>query len=373
MKTAPARLVVHALPSEFAQKIARTLVNIGESDDEQREPISVDAAGKYLAEKSDATLCIIYQDPISALCTVMSANDDIASFLRNWTFCARQALQLHRRNRKRSMIIEAGHVQRFAAAGLARLNIEADSRRLREITAELPSPNPLDYILAKAILVENAEAQAAHDELSASAQALSNEDGIAPTNMALQAYATQKEQAEIANQGFKQKLDEKTARIELLLAQQADMIADMDVLEKALQQNTESSLREKDELQKQLKEETSRNSLLLAQQTAMICDMDTLEREMETANTRGERIQHEFSIQLKAANQAKDHITAERDQKAAELTAVLETQNQATADLAHRNDELAAAHAEIDRILNSRSMRLTQSLRSFANLLRGRH
>lgn len=371
MNTAPARLVVHALPSEFAQEIARNLINIAESDDEQREPISVDAASQYLAEKSDATLCIIYQDPISALCTVMSANDDIASFLRNWTFCARQALQLHRRNRKRSMIIEAGHVQRFAAAGLARLNIEADSRRLREITAELPSPNPLDYILAKAILVENTEAQAAHDELSASAQALSNEDGIIPADIALQAYATQKE-AEITNQGFKQKLDEKTARVELLLAQQADMIADMDVLEKALQQNTESSMREKDELQKQLKEETSRNSLLLAQQVAMICDMDTLERELETANTRVERIQHEFSIQLKAANQAKDHITAERDQKTTELTAALETQNQAAADLAHRNDELAAAHAEIDRILNSRSMRLTQSLRSFANLLRGR-
>ena len=372
MKIAPHRLVVHALPSEFAQEIARTLSNIAESDNQQREPISVDAASQHLAEKSDATLCIIYQDPIYALCTVMSANDDIASFLRNWTFCARQALQLHRRNRKRSIIIEAGHMQRFAAAGLARLNIEADSRRLREITAELPSPNPLDYILAKAILVENAEAQAAHDELSASAQALSNEDGIAPANMALQAYATQKEQAEIANQEFKQKLDEKTARVELLLAQQADMIADMDVLEKALQQNTESSLREKDELQKQLKEETSRNSLLLAQQAAMICDMDTLESELETANTRVERIQQEFSIQLKAANHAKDHITAERDQKAAELTAVLETQNQAAADLAHRNDELAAAHAEIDRILNSRSMRLTQSLRSFANLFRGR-
>ncbi|MEP2320969.1 MAG: hypothetical protein ABJI18_09535, partial [Lentilitoribacter sp.] len=171
---------------------------------------------------------------------------------------------------------------------------------------------------------------------------------------------------------IQKRLDEEKTRNALLTEQHKTMIGDIDVLKEKLRQSTTSSTREKADIQKKLESEFSRNSLLSNQQQAMVADMDRLEKSLYALDMRAERVQAEFELALKAANDSKEHIARERDRSTAELKTVLEAQNRVTANLAHRNEELAAAHAEIDRILNSRSMRITHSLRSFANFVRGR-
>ena len=363
MKTTPL-LVVHVLPGDHAHAIAHALAAASQGDGAQSAPVSVESAGQHIAENPEAALCIVYQDPIPALCAAMSAKADPAVFLQDWRSCAEQALALHRRNRQRSVIYESGHLQRFAAAGLARLNIDADSRKLGEIADRAPPPAPLNSLLARAILAEDTAAQAAYEELSASAQVLSNEDNLPPPNMALTAYATLQSQTE----DLGRQLDEKTARIDLLVAQQAELTSNLQTLEKTLAQNTEAFAREKADFQTQLEEKTARNSLLLEQQAAMVADLNLLEKELEAAKS----AQNELTIRLNAEKHAKDHVTRERDQKVAELKATMETHDQTATALVQRDAELAAAHAEIDRIMNSRSMRLTRSLRSLSSLLRGR-
>lgn len=426
------RLVVHALPGAQARKIATALTGlIGPDGTEQGPALSAQDAARQLSADPEARLCLLYEDPVRALCAAMSAQEDIAAVLQNWTAATGQALDLHRHNRKRSTIYEAAHLQRFAAAGLARLGVEADSRLLGDIPDTAP-PSPLAYIMAQAILAEDQDARAAHDELVASTQTLSNEEDPAPADLALQAYAALRDkqdtveslqrQAMDTSHDLGQQLARKTAHVELLLSHQADivadmeelrdglqtsaltaeqeaeqekaglqaqlqtasdahaqlmaqqaaMIADMEELQEKLEQNGRAAEQEKAGIREKLDAASARNSLLADQQAAMLSDMQKLEQEMDAREVRAMGIQHSLRVQLKAVEETRDRVLLERDQRTAELKAALETQAQTAAALTRRDEDLTMARREIDRIMGSRSMRLTGSLRKIAGLLRGR-
>lgn len=401
MTTAPPRLVVHALPGNHARDVAQGLVQATKDSTTPAELVSADIAGQHIDEAADALLCLVYEDPIHALGKAMSAKADVTAFLRDWTSSAVQSLDLHRRNRRRSVIFEAGHLQRYAAAGLARLGIDADSRALGDLTGTPAPLAPLDYILAQAVLAEAEDAQVACEELHASAQILSNEAGLTPANMALQAYkalhdtlenaAEHQRQARDTEQELRQTLEEKTAYADLLSAQQSDMVSDIEALEQELEdirmriEESEGRLQaeqdaraqlitahdqETSQLKQAIEEKSASADVLRAQQSDMISDMEALEQKLEDMRLRSEESESRLQAELKAQQDAGNQLVIARDQKTSELKQALETLEHTSADLSCRDAELDEARREIDRIMNSRSMRLTGSLRRLSGLFR---
>lgn len=436
MTTAPRRLVVHALPGAHARALAEGLAGLADDRRAQQDPMPADAAARSLAADTDATLCIIYEDPVRALCTAMSARADIAAFLEDWTASAGQALDLHRRNRRRSVIFEAGHLQRYAAAALSRLGLGGDSRTLGDIADTAPPPAPLAYVLAQAALAETGDAQAAHEELAASAQILSNDDELTSSDMALQAYAAWQDsldkaadmpglrtqcaelesrlaaaedisdKATEANRDLSRRLEETSARATLLEAQQAEMVSDIEALEAALKtarDDAGAAEASRQALSRTLEETTARAEALETRQAALLSDMKALEQALETARSAADAAQEsrhalsqtlaeksaeadllraqqaemvtdmeELEHRLEATDGARAQAIAERDQKTAALDAAVQTSEHTAAELSARTEDLDHARREIDRIMGSRSMRLTRPLRRLSEMFRRR-
>lgn len=340
------RIVVHAFPGVQAQKIASAVNSLIGSDVTAKGfAESSYAAHQRLSADPELKLCVFYEDPIQSICAAMSARVDIPASLVEWANAARDVLVLHRRHRKRSMIFQIDHLQRYAAAGLARMGIEGDSQTLSDTQNSTIPLSPLQRILAQAILAEDQEAQLLYDELVASSQILSNEDAPPQTEFALKAYA---------------ELGVELDAREALKTQASDL--------EALRKIQISSEQDKAEIQAKLDAMTQRSARLAALQESMLSDMMKLGQQIEAGN----KLSNDLEIQLKAEEETKERIILERDQREMELKTIEKTLEQTLSALSNRDEELIMAQKEIDRILRSRSMRLTQSLRKMANLLRGR-
>lgn len=392
MNTASGRLVVHALPGDHGQNLANALADI--ATDGTVEHVSLDQAALHLAQDPENRLCMLYVDPVRVICAAMADNQDLEQVIEAWTAQARAALSLHRRNRRRSMIFEAGHLQRYAATALDRLGIETGSKTLGTITDTSQPPTPLNYILAQSLLTEMTEANTAAEELGASTQILSNEEGLASQTLALEAYRDLQDKvsdaahlpglrAEISD--LKTALTALTTQHDTALAEISDKTRALETIQSQLKAETADKTAiatARDALSTQLaantaemqaqavalREEIDAKSVQIAnldmQRAATAAEMDALGIKLGLLTDQAGR-------DSKARKQMELEMVAQRTAQKTILNTTHSKLEQTAAALAARETALADAQAHIEHIMNSRSMRLTRPLRAAFSFLRG--
>ena len=388
MNTASGRLVVHALPGDHGQNLAKALADIATGG--PAGLVSLDEAALHLARDPAHRLCILYVDPVRVICAAMADNQDLERAVEAWTAQARAALGLHRRNRRRSMIFEAGHLQRYAATALDRLDIETDSRALGTITDTAQPPTPLNYILARSLLNEMTEAKTAAEELNASTQILSNEEGLTSETLALEAYQDLQDKigdaahlpalrAEISD--LKTALTVLKAEHDAALAQARDKTHALETVQsqleaqaadkKAIAAARDALTADKAEMQAQaaaLREEIDAKSAQIAnleiQRAATTAEMEALGTKLGVLTDQAGR-------NSKAREQMELEMASQRHAQKTILDTTYNKLEQTTAALSEREAALADAQAHIEHIMNSRSMRLTRPLRAAFSFLRG--
>jgi DNA repair exonuclease SbcCD ATPase subunit len=414
MNTAPPRLVVHALPGGHALDLAQALV--GAETGKEALPVSLDEAAEHLARNPEHRLCILYLDPVRMICTAMTQGGDLAEALGAWTTKAHAALTLHRRNRRRSIIFEAGHLQRYAAAGLDRLGIKTDSRTLGTIADTTPPPAPLHYLLAQSLLNETPAAKAAAAELDASAQILSNEEGMNAKARALEAYEdlqgkmkdaarlpvlldeVSQLQTQVAAetgrageagkevQTLRKTLAEEAARNDRLSAEHTSLTSENEALKGSLDQERqakEARIKELERstsaeraslaaehdrlmasLRQQIDTKAAQIATLEAQVSARGADMAMLETKISVLTEQTTR-------DRKAQEQMLQEMTSQQDAHRVILNSISKRLEGTTQELSARRAALTEVQAYIDHLMKSRSMRLTRPLRAVGRFLRG--
>ncbi|MEL7090191.1 MAG: hypothetical protein AAFN94_00515 [Pseudomonadota bacterium] len=372
MTTAAPLLAVHALPGPHGFDLARALAQIAADPDTGNgaDPLSLPEIEAHLAADPAHRICILYVDPVRVLCAAMTADQDPATVLEAWTDAARDALHLHRRNRRRSMIFEAGHLQRYAAIGLDRLQITADSQSLSAVTDATPAPAPLHALLARALLAETPQARAAAEELEASAQLLSNDDPTGSATMALAAYQDLQAQGDAASQArAAQDQAQKAHKADTARLEQARaaLAAELAALQAELA-DSQSLIKDKthqlETVQAKLEAATAAADALRKDRAADQAQLATLTAKVDSLTRQAARdsaAQQEMMQEMTAQRQAHSAALAASDTKLKETAATLEA----------RDSALAEARSYIDHIMNSRSMRLTRPLRAMFHVLRG--
>jgi hypothetical protein len=321
-------VTIHALPVGGAEAVARAI-----ADRVAPKAAILRQAPAGDGRQAQGPLCILYEAPESVLAAALRDGGDAHELLTTWVAAARDALALHRRDRARSMVIEIGHLLRFADVGLARMGIHEGSEALRRAAPPREDPGAVPRAVAKALLQEAPVAQALAEELAASAQALSNTRETVRTAEIRAELTGLYERADRAR-ALRDELDCARAEAEAARqaheAREAEHARDKARLDEQTEAMTADIARLEVELSRQQAEARRADARSAAQAEAMTADLAKLEAELSRQRDQAHR-----------AN-ARAAEAAEKAQQASAEIARLE------AALAAREGDLAGITAERD-------------------------
>lgn len=308
----------------LAQELHRLATQSARAAQLCRDPGAVRAA---LQEETNTTLCLLYTAPERHLARCIAAADDAATDLGSataqWKRETEALCTLFRQNRKRCVVFETSHLHRHAPVALDRLRLKAPAQNpLGTSTLWASDDAPLLILMAQAHLQSQSALETLTEELAACTLLLSNGDTLSaalPANAALVAFRSQQRHRDAAVATHHQTV-----------------------------QRLEAELAEKNAANRELQDEKA-----------------AVETAAEALRTQVERAREAQDIVM----QQNTLVLAERRQLAEEKTRLAHDIDTARQDHRAQLEKAGALEAEIDRIMMSRSMRLTAPLRALAKLL----
>jgi hypothetical protein len=378
------RLIIWVRPETEAALIAERLQQIAAGSDE-RVKVEIcpdpDTAQALLRSDGAAILCQIYTSPERFLSRAVRDGDNLKAALGKWMDEARKMLALHRQNRGRSLLFEALHLCRYSDTGLARLGFSSGSVILNTALEDVPQGAPLQWLIAQAHLQSRPDVVDLREELDASAQLLSNDAALVPplsAELALQDYRAQALRfAEVKEERDSAK-NQTLASLESLKVLRAEA-ASKDLSLQARATEIEALRAERDSLSARVAERD-------ASLQARAAEIDGLRAERDNLSAR--LAEREASLKARAVEI--DGLRTDLVGKDAALGAVrkdisrvskerdlgFKTRDGRIADLNEavkkEQGQVQALEAEIERIMNSRSIRITAPLRRLWALFGGR-
>ena len=303
-----------------------------------RDAATVQAA---LKTQDTARVCLVYVAPELFLGQALQDEQDAARVLSDWADAARAMLSVHRQNRRRSLLFEATHLRRYLNVGLTRIRLQSRDP-MPDMPAGRQTAAPLLGLIAHGHLQNQPDIVALREELDVSAQLLSNDADLIPPlsyELALQNYHALRLRLAEAEQAGEEARNQTLAQREEIEALQAEVAAaqtgqrQLQARYDHLRAETESRLRESD---RKLREGES-----------AVRDRDAqLRKSADKLTIATVRI-----AALEEAQQQKNAALTEHKKKVEDLRKTSQ-----------------AAQAENDRIMSSRSMRVTAPLRRLAQV-----
>ncbi len=369
------RLIIWVRPDTEAALMAERLQQIADSPDERvKVEICPDPQTAEAMLRSDgaAITCQIYTSPERFLSRAVRDGGDLKAALGTWADEARKMLALHRQNRGRSLLFEALHLCRYSDTGLARLGFSSGSVILSATLEEEPQGSPLQWLIAQAYLQSRPDVVDLREELDASAQLLSNDASLVPplsAELALQDYRAQalrlaeaqherdsaKSQTQASLESLKvlraetasqeASLEARAAEIEALRAERYSLsvrLAEQDESLQARAEEIEALRTERGSLNARLAEQDASLQARAAEITSLRTDLAGLNAALGAVQKDINRVSKERDLGFK-----------KRDGRIAELNEALKT----------GKGQVQALEGEIQRIMNSRSIRITAPLR----------
>lgn len=346
------RLIVRARLETEAALIAARLQQIATGPEESVD-VEIcpdpDKARAMLRSDEAAILCQIYTSPERFLSHAVRVDGDLEAALGTWAGEARDMLALHRQNRRRSMLFEAVHLCRYSDTGLARLGFSSGSVTLSTALDDRFMSAPLPDLIAQAHLQSRPAAVELREELDASALLLSNDATLVPplsADLALQNYRAQALRLAEAELERDKAKDQTRTTLESLKALRAES-ASKDASLRAREEELEGLRAERDSLDAQA-------SIALRHVRAREVDIECLRADLARMEVALGSTRQEIS----RVSEERDLGFEKRDGRMADLDRTLQ----------ERQDHVQALEAQIERIMTSRSMRITAPLRQLRAL-----
>jgi len=347
------RLIIWVRPDTEAALMAERLQQIADSPDERvKVEICPDPQTAEAMLRSDgaAITCQIYTSPERFLSRAVRDGGDLKAALGTWADEARKMLALHRQNRGRSLLFEALHLCRYSDTGLARLGFSSGSVILSATLEEEPQGSPLQWLIAQAYLQSRPDVVDLREELDASAQLLSNDASLVPplsAELALQDYRAQAlrlAEAQHERDSAKSQTQASLESLKVLRAETASQEASLE----ARAAEIEALRAERYSLSVRLAEQDESLQARAAEITSLRTDLAGLNAALGAVQKDINRVSKERDLGFK-----------KRDGRIAELNEALKT----------GKGQVQALEGEIQRIMNSRSIRITAPLRRLWALL----
>lgn len=322
MKADITQLLFWAASDPDAQAIASAMDQLAAKEGRKTKLCAMEDLRLAVSSRNpDTTYCLIYTAPQQHLARRLNADDILDNVVAQWRAETEALLAFYRQNRARCFIFEAAHLQRFSRMALARLGL-ASEQGLKVATHRVSPDTALLRLVAQTCLQAQPELVDLTEELAASTLVLSNEADIntaLPSSEALLALRTERErmakqqneniQLEAALSDLRHTLEEKDAQTAQVQAEHVT-------------------------LQSQLARSQGAQDILQQQSTVLLAELrDATRQAAQTA-------------------QEVDRLTQDLAQQEAERAA-----------------QVQGFEAEIERIMASRSMRLTAPLRRLMALL----
>ncbi len=348
----------------------------------------------------DAKLLLVAGSAENEVARAIEQGTPPISALSQWQQEVREILALQRRNRSRTIVLDANSVQHFPDRAAAAIGLQAPPHVPAEEATQKDGPDPIDptcILLARLCLKEDPSAQRLAEELSAAMLDLGggkspptfDADGLfslylesrqraekgwqariealeqetAASHLALQseiqALNLRLSESAAELEEFRQKYDETAQALDSERAARAELETELGELHAALSERVASLNQLKDVLAKRETELAEARKAHEAERLLEREKLDILQKELSEAHAEKDRTVYLLEQRLKQLNQGlevlQDQIRDLRDKEAV---------------LAEVQAELARSREEIERIFNSRSMRLTAPLRKIGDLLR---
>ena len=351
---------------------------------------SLSAFAARLEDMSDARGLLLYLSPVEALCRAMLAETCPSAALSAWQEWADGILEQNRRDRRRVRLVEINAAR--VNPGKFRQHFHLPEMTGAELT-ELPQQDPMLTLIAHHVLREDLQAQRLHGEIEAASLDCGGKTSAAAgtPNAAFLAYhdlRRTQQKAELLEEQNRLALEELSA----LSAQKKEL--------EAAERDREKAHKEADLLQAQIKVMKQEIDTLTASRQRLDQRLEQMSQGLESSQAQlstitGERDRmrreaDETARRLAAAEETLREVEAHRDRlnrrikgKERSLAAAGETLREIEAQrdhLAARLDkvqaerqaalqEVSAGSAELQRILSSKSFRLTAPLRRLRALL----
>ena len=367
-------------------------------------------------------LCQLYTAPERLLSLAIAEEKPVEPLLEEWVREATDLLSLHRRNRQRSTIFEAAHFLRYPEVGLARLDLPSPDQPPLSPPPPPPAIAPVFDLIARARVHAHPDANRLREELEASAETLSNDampDPLLVADLALQhhrAQTLQLAEAELARVSTQEQnrllrtsfatlrgeadrqaaeLRHKVQEVERFRQARVEDVRTRDAhiaqLKEALKAMAADSEAYRSRSQSDLKARDTQARDALTTREARISELEAalraaggvearLTQDIRALRTQVKSLSHAEATarqKIAAAQQTIDKLNEKAARTAAKtkdlgakldglrqrkrsLRATLRTERRATLESRETAQQLTQ---EIDRILNSLSMRLTKPLR----------
>ncbi|WP_204115911.1 hypothetical protein [Shimia biformata] len=266
------------------------------------------AAETALDQSGTPPLVLLSADPRSVIATALDRGTPPTEALRDWSAETEAMLGLFRRHRRLVHLVDAASARAYPEALADLLELPGD---LPDVPADGSGPDPLSLVLAEHSLRADLTASLLADELAASTPDLT--DGALP-------LPADPAAAFLSLQLSRSQLTEMTRRAETA--------------------------------------ETALNVQLRLTEAATN-EMDRLQQRLEQVNAG-----------LDSSQAQLDEVTTQLARRDNQITALSGHQQTLRAQIRDREEERAAIQAELDRVMASRSIRLTAPLRQLGDLVR---
>lgn len=345
----------------------------------QNAGLRLDQAAAAMAAQPESRLLLIFSPPQAQLAQAMMQRTAPGAALDDWIASATVLLEVLRRNRRRTTLVEGRVAQVYADVFTARLGLAQETAAALAALPR-PRPDPVLLAMADACVLRSPRARVLSEELAASALDLSNGDPAPPQDLdaAFQHYAkTRSELAEIqchleqqyladqARGAEMQQIADQLTRQDAALAERA---AAVDGLENRLQaagQHSAALQTELEQMRARLGSADTRNAALAAElersRAELSGERDTIRDVLTALQQEAEQEQGRLTADLATLQDHAAGLESALAQSRSRLSSVIEEQgslmvqlHRAQADLAGQSDEHRNIVADLEANRNAK-------------------